>query len=100
MRIEAVAFQRRIRSVHAIAIEHSRIGAGQIAVPNSVGIFGQSDALELTPAVLVEETQLDAFGMRGEEREIRATRIDLRAKRIRAARLNPRRHPRLIRWWA
>src|SRR6185437_13407595 len=99
MRVEAMAFMRRIRSVHAITVEQSRISARQIAVPDAFRIFGQGDALELASAMLVEETELDTLRMCGEEREIRATRIDLRAKRIRSARLNPCRHPRLTRWW-
>ena len=100
VRIEAMAFQRRIRSMHTIAVKQSRIGAGHVAVPDAFGILGQGDAFELASAMLVEETELDALRMRGEQREIRAPRIDLGAKRIRAARLNPCRHLRLIRSWA
>src|SRR6185437_2235223 len=98
MRIEAVALQRGVRSMHAIAIEHSRIGAGQIAVPDAFGIFGQGNTLELTPPVLVEKAKLNALGIRREQREIRAARIDVWAKGIGAPLLDPRRHPRLIRW--
>src|ERR1700759_5504069 len=100
MRIEAMALLRRVGPVHPIAVKQSRTRARHIAVPDAFGVFRQGDAFEFAPAVLVEETELDALRVRGEKGEIWAAPVDLRAQRIRAARFYPCRHAGLIRWWA
>ena len=40
----------------AIAVELGGQNIGQVAVPHLIGVLGQRDPLEFTPAVLVEQT--------------------------------------------
>ena len=75
-----------IGSVRAIAVQLARSDAGQIAVPDLVGAFGQVVARDFLSSRRIEEAQLDAFGVRREHGEVDAVVIDLRAQGIRQAR--------------
>jgi hypothetical protein len=68
--------------VHAIAVKLAGNDVGEIAVPHVVGALGQSDALDLAPAFLVEQAQFDLLGMGTEQREVRAATVPGRAKRM------------------
>ena len=59
VRIETKAPLRIIGAVHAIAVELARYDVVEIAVPDILGPLGQRDALELAPALAVEQAELD-----------------------------------------
>ena len=84
--VEAVAVRRIVGTVDAIAVERSRPQTRQVAVPHFVGVFGQRVARDLAPAARVEDAQVDALGVRREEREVDAGTVPGRAERIGAAR--------------
>jgi hypothetical protein len=52
-------------------------------VPDLVGVFRQRDALELALAGGVEKTELDAGGVRGEEREVDTQPVPGGTERVR-----------------
>jgi hypothetical protein len=52
-------------------------------VPHLVGVLGQRHAVDLAPSGAVEDAQLDALGMRREQREIGAAAVPRGAQRIR-----------------
>jgi hypothetical protein len=72
VRVEAVAGVRRMRAVHAVAVDRARARIGQVAVPDLVGEFRQLDPVDLRLARIVEEAELHLGGVRGEEREVHA----------------------------
>src|SRR5215210_9481715 len=80
-RVVAQAACRVIRAVHSVAVPLARADLGKVAVPVVRGPLGQLDA-SLTVAV-VEETELDAVGVLGEAREVRARPGGRRAERKR-----------------
>jgi hypothetical protein len=47
VRIEAMPLRRRIGSMDAIAVERARSEVGNIAVPDTAGVLGESNALAL-----------------------------------------------------
>ena len=59
-------------------------------MPDLVGALAQRDALQLAPAARVEEAQLDLLGVLGEQREVDALAVPVRAARVRAARARRR----------
>ena len=63
VRVEAVAGLRLVRSMHAITIGLARPRLRQIAMPDMLGAFGQGDTLQLVATAVVEQAQLDAFGV-------------------------------------
>ena len=69
-------------AVHPVGVAQSCAGAGQKAVPHLVGAGRKVEALL---AVIVEQAQLDARGVRRKEREVDAARFDVRAERPGAA---------------
>src|SRR5215207_3819011 len=77
--IESMALRGIVRTMHAISIEPAGAGFWQVAVPGLVRAFAQLDALQLTPAVRIEQTQLDSGGVRGEHGKIHAFAIPGRA---------------------
>ncbi len=86
-RVEAAA-RRRARTARARGSRSAgRADAGQVAVPVERGALAQLDALLV--AVLVEEAELDPLRVLGEEREVRAVAVPLRAERERRARSRP-----------
>ena len=70
--IEAMPGIRFVGTVDPIAVDHSRMGVGQIAVPDLIGVFGQFDAFQFLLALAVEQAQLDLGGMRGKQRKVDA----------------------------
>ena len=86
MGIEAKAALRLIGPVHAIAVELARHDVAEIAVPDILGALRQRDALELAPALVVEQAKLDLLGIGGKQREVRAAPVPGRAQRMRGAR--------------
>jgi hypothetical protein len=69
-RVEAQTPLGVVGTVDAIAVALSRSHAGQEAVPGEEGGIADLDALLDT--VLVEEAEIDALGVLGEEREVRS----------------------------
>src|SRR5205085_3858856 len=57
--IEAVAVLGLIRAVNAVAIELSGRNVIEVAVPDVLAALGKFDALELAPALAVEQAKLD-----------------------------------------
>ena len=83
VRIEAMALLRRVFPVHPIAIYGAGPRIRQITVPNLVGVLRQRDALELALAAGIEQAQLDASRVRGEQREVDTETVPRRAQRVR-----------------
>ncbi|MNT25980.1 hypothetical protein D3C72_1615270 [compost metagenome] len=73
---------RIVGAMHPIAIQCSRPGVGQVAVPDLVGEFRQGDALDFCLAVGVEQAQFDLRGIRGKNREVDARAVPRCAQRI------------------
>src|SRR6185369_1497277 len=61
-----------VRAVHAVAVHRAGAYAFDIAVPDLVGVLGELDALVLALAAGIEQAQLDAGGVRGEQGEVDA----------------------------
>jgi hypothetical protein len=53
-------------------------------MPHLVGALGERDALELPPAGIIENAQLDALRVFGEQREVNAFAVPGSAARVRA----------------
>src|SRR6202034_4871057 len=70
VRIETVALLGRIGTVNAIAVKLAGRDVIQIAMPDVFGALGQFDALDLAPALAVEQTELDLLRIGGEQREV------------------------------
>ncbi len=83
LRVEAMAVLRLVRAVHAIAVQLPRPRLGQVAVPDLVRLLAQRDALQLAPPAAIEQAQLDAFRMLGEQREVDALAVPRSALRKR-----------------
>ena len=66
----------------AVAVEHARLHARQIAVPDFVGIFRQLDPGDLGLAALVIEAEFDPLRMGRKQRKIRTLPIEARAQRM------------------
>ena len=99
VRIEAVARFRRVGPVHAIAVELARRDVGEIDVPDVLGALRQRDALDFASAVAVEQAKLDLGGVGGEQGEVGAAAVPIRAQRIgRASRNVPVRPQERGRW--
>ena len=84
VRVETVPARRVVRPVDAVAVALSRPDAGDVAVPVVRGVVGELDAC--LGAVLVEQAELDALGVLGEEREVRPFAVPRRSERERPAR--------------
>ncbi|MCY1418087.1 hypothetical protein D9M71_336340 [compost metagenome] len=65
--VEAVSGVGLVGAVHPVAVDLSRMGVGQVAVPDLVGVFGQVDALQFGLAGGVEQAQLDLGGVGREQ---------------------------------
>ena len=61
---------RRVRAVHAVAVDLAGTHARHVAVPDLVAVFGQLDALGLGLAAVIEQAELDLGGVRREEGEV------------------------------
>ena len=77
-----MAGRRLVGAVHAIAVDRARPRIGQVTVPDLVGILRQGDALDLAPAALVEQAELDLGGVGREQGEVDAQPVPGGAKRI------------------
>src|SRR5262249_44995177 len=82
-RVEPRAGRRVVRAVDAVAIALAGPDARQVAVPVVGRAVGHLDPL--LPLVGVEEAELDALGVLGEEREVRALAVPHRAEGERLA---------------
>ena len=82
-RVEAMALGRRVRAVDAVSVALARADERQVPMPVERGPLGQLDAL--LGAVGVEQGQLDAGRILGEEREARAAAVPCCAERERVA---------------
>ncbi|MNF82271.1 hypothetical protein D3C84_645740 [compost metagenome] len=68
--VEAMAVGRVVGAVDAIAVDQSRMGVGQVAVVDLVGVFGQFDAFEFHLAGVVEQAQFNLGGVGGKQGEV------------------------------
>ncbi|MCY1352256.1 hypothetical protein D9M69_385450 [compost metagenome] len=68
--VEAVPGVGLEGTVHPVTVDLPRVGIGQVAMPDLVGVFGQVDALQLGFAAGIEQAQLDLGGVGREQREI------------------------------
>src|SRR3989440_12188821 len=73
--IEAVAVLGLIRAVNAVAIELSGRNVIEVAVPDVLAALGKFDALELAPALAVEQAKLDFLRVGGEQRKVGAPAV-------------------------
>jgi hypothetical protein len=64
VRVEAQSTLGLIGAMHPIAIELPRRHIAEIAMPDILGAFRERDALDLPPAMALEEAELDFFGVR------------------------------------
>ena len=83
--VESEALQRVIRSVDPVAIEQTRTGFRQIAMPDLVGVLRKHHPMSLLASILVEKAQLDLFRILGENGEIHPFSVPGRALRIGSA---------------
>ena len=82
VRVEAQPFARRIAAVDAVAVQLARPDALQVGVPHVARLLGQRDAGGLFAVDVVEQAQLDAGGVLGEDGEVGALAIPGRAQRV------------------
>ena len=73
--VEAMTVLRVVGPVHAIAIDLTGVGVGQVAVPDLVGVLGQFDALDLGFTAGIEQAQLHFGGVCGKDGEIHAQAV-------------------------
>ena len=88
--IEAMSLGGLVRTMYSIAVEKSGTSLGQIGVPDIIGTLRHVDALDLAAALRVEQAQLDALGILGEEREVDAGAVPRGAAREAARRARRR----------
>ena len=77
--------RRLVGSVDPVAVDRAGAQVAQVAVPDLVGVLEELDALELPLAPGVEEAELHAGGVRGEEREVDPEPVPGGAQRVREA---------------
>jgi len=78
--IEPVAGLRLVGAVHPIAIDLAGLDAFDIAVENLVGVVRQGDAADLLAPFGVEQAELDAGRVGGEQGEIHAPTVEAGAE--------------------
>ena len=91
VRVAAQALGGVVRTVHPVPVTLPRLHRRQVAVPDEAVDLAERDAR--LGARLVEQTQLDAFGHLGEDREVRARAVVARAQRVGATRPRPHQTP-------
>ncbi|MNS14821.1 hypothetical protein D3C72_464460 [compost metagenome] len=79
--VETMAVGRVVRTVDAVAVDQPRMGVGQVAVVDLVGVFRQFDAFDLHFAGVVENAQFDLGGVGGKQGEIDTQPIPGRTQR-------------------
>ena len=84
--IEALAEVGAVGAVGAEAVERSRNGAGQVAMPDEVGALRQRAAHQFAPPAAVEDAQVDGFGMLREHREVHTFAVPACPQGVRPAR--------------
>ncbi len=82
VRIEAMARLGLEWPVDAEAVKRAGPDAGDVAVKDFVGVFGQLEPVDLASVRRVEDADVDPRRMRGEDREIGAVGVGRRAERI------------------
>src|SRR6185503_18096167 len=80
-RVEALAALGVVRAMDAVGVALAGADPGQVAMPVEDGVLGDVDTH--LAALVVEEAELDALGVFGEEREVRAAAVPDRAERER-----------------
>src|SRR5262249_406321 len=80
--VETMPFFGSVGAMHAIAIELAGLHALKIAVPDLVGTQRQAEALRLMPTVVLEQAEIHGARMGRKQREIDATAVPGRAKRL------------------
>jgi hypothetical protein len=68
--------------MHPVAVKQPGLLLRQVAVPDEIGLLRHDDALDFTPAMRVEQAQLDLCRMFREERKVNAVAIPRSAKGI------------------
>src|SRR5262249_53983047 len=87
--IESKPAFRLVGSVHAITIQLTGNDVAHVAVPDVFRPLGQHDALELAPALAVEETHSNLCGRGGEQSKVSPATAPGRAQRRRRAGRQP-----------
>ena len=80
--IEAMPRRGLVRAVHAIAVDRARPRIGQVTMPDLVSVLRQGDALDLAPAALLEQAELDLGGVGREQGKVDAEPVPGGAERI------------------
>ena len=75
VRIEAQSALGVIWTMNPVTVELSGGDVVETAVPDILGALGQRDALDLAPAMAVEQAELDSFRVGREQREIRSAPV-------------------------
>jgi hypothetical protein len=65
----------------AIPVAQAGTRVRHVAVPHAVREAGNAMPLQLAPAARIEQTEFDAFGVVGKEREVDALAVPRRAER-------------------
>ena len=78
--VEAVPRLGRVGAMDAVAVELAGPDAGEVAVPDLVGVLRQRDAVRLAPPRAVEEAELDAGGVGREEGEVHPRAVPVGAE--------------------
>src|ERR1700712_3478240 len=86
VRIEPVAVLRLVSAVSAETVDRAGMSAGEVAVPDFIGAFGEFEARELFAAGCVEETDFDLLRVRGEDGEVDAQTVPVCSERVGRAR--------------
>ena len=87
--IEAMTLLGRVRPVGAKPIASRRSDPLDMAVKDLVGVFGQLEAFDLLLAIVIENTDVHAGRVGGENGEIRPSFVRCRAERVRLAFADP-----------
>ena len=70
--IEAMALRWIVGPVDAVSINETGARFRQIAVPDLIGLFFYSDAVEFATTRLIKQTKFNRFGVFGEKSEVNA----------------------------
>ncbi|MNM73230.1 hypothetical protein D3C81_849500 [compost metagenome] len=89
VRVEAVPVRGIVGAVRAVAVQRAERRVGQVAVPDLVGAFRQRQACQFLAAVLGEQAQVEARGMRREHREVDPQPVPVGAQGVRLAGQQP-----------
>ncbi len=92
VRVETHPFARRVAAVHAVAVQLARTDPLQIPVPDVARLLGQCHARRFFAVRLIEEAQLDAGGVLGEDSKTGALPVPGGPERVRATWPDRERH--------